>query len=48
MRDFWKWMFLGLGLVALYLLLVNAGGAANLLSAFGSSLSGVYKTLQGR
>jgi hypothetical protein len=38
----------GLSLVALYLVLVYAGGARKIVTALGSGVSDVYRTLQGR
>ena len=48
MRDFWKFLLTGMALVALYLVLVHAGGAEGILSSLGKSVSGIYSTLQGR
>lgn len=48
MKTLWKWLMAGMALVALYLLLINYTGATNILKTLGSSVSGVYKTLQGR
>jgi hypothetical protein len=36
------------GLIALYLIVANAGGFSQDVSSGGSAASGVFKTLQGR
>lgn len=36
------------GLIALYLILVNSGGAARALSSLGTFVTGTTKALQGR
>lgn len=38
----------GLGLVALYLVLRNAGGATSILRQLASGTVSIYRTLQGR
>lgn len=38
----------GLSLVALYLVLVHAGGARRIITALSAGTADIYKTLQGR
>lgn len=47
-KELSKFAAAGLGLVALYLLLRYATGAAGVIQAGGGTLASVYKTLQGR
>jgi hypothetical protein len=47
-KGFWTAIGAALALVALYLVLVNWGGAQGVLSTLFSGLSGTFKTLQGR
>ncbi len=47
MNDFWKTIFIMLGLIGLYLLLVYSGGAAKISQAWGSVLVSETKQLQG-
>jgi di/tricarboxylate transporter len=44
----WQIIFVMLGLIALYLILVYSGGATKILTALGSVVSAQTKTLQGR
>lgn len=46
--GFWSAIGVALGLVALYLILINWGGAQGILGTLFSGLSGTFKTLQGR
>lgn len=47
-NRFWAALSTMLGLVGLYLVLANAGGASRILTGLGSTLRGVFRTLQGR
>jgi hypothetical protein len=47
-RDPWSFLGVSLGLVALYLVLVNSTGAAKVLDAGRGFFTGWFKTLQGR
>lgn len=48
MSGFWTTVFIVLGLIALYLVLVYSGGANQVLTALGSVTSNETKILQGR
>lgn len=47
-NRFWAWMSTAMGLIGLYLVLANAGGASRILTGLGSTVRGVFRTLQGR
>lgn len=48
MNRFWAWMSTAMGLIGLYLVLANAGGATRILTGLGGTLRTVFRTLQGR
>ena len=47
-NRFWAILSTMLGLVGLYLVLANAGGATRILTGLGATLRGIFRTLQGR
>lgn len=44
----WSFLGVGLALVALYLVLINARGAASVTSSVTGGVAGIFRTLQGR
>lgn len=48
MRQAWAALSTMLGLVGLYLALANAGGLTRILTGLGTTLRGIFRTLQGR
>lgn len=48
MEGFWRTVFIILGLIALYLILVYSGGANQVLTALGGVTANETKILQGR